>query len=359
MANKIFIVAGDLSGDIHAARLVEELRRLDPGCRVSALGGENLERVSDEFLANLVSMSAFGFWEPARQYFRLKNIFSEKLLASWDAARPDKVILVDFYGFNIHVAREAFRRKIPVHYYISPQVWATRPHRVRELAKYVRKMLVILPFEEEIYRKAGLDATFVGHPLIDMVPEPSPAPAGKPVIGIFPGSRPSVFVKHLPILKEAAKILSEKAAVDFRLFTLKPLEKQCAGLPFPVVTEGGYEQRKDLTLAITTSGTVSLELALMGIPMIVMYRLSRFNYFLARLLIRVPYITMANILAGELVVPELVQNDAAPEKIAAAALEYLKDPARLASQREKLVELRAMLGEPGAAARAANIIMER
>ncbi|MHB9154617.1 MAG: lipid-A-disaccharide synthase [Endomicrobiales bacterium] len=360
MTTTIFIAAGDLSGDIHAAHLARALRRQEKDCRIVSLGGKNLEEASDEFLENLVSLSAFGFWEPLRQYFRLRTIFGKTLLRSWDRRRPDKVVLVDFYGFNIHVARQAFARGIPVYYYISPQVWASRPGRIKNLARYVKKMLVILPFEEELYRRANLDASFVGHPLIDLVPGPelSTRPrAGKPVIGLFPGSRPGIFRRHLPILLEAAEGIRKECPSEFKIFIPANLAASVQGLPFPVVTENDYRERKCLDLAITTSGTVSLENTLLGIPMVVMYRLAWFNYFLARLLVRVPYITMANILAGEPLVPELVQHRARPGNIAREALGLLRDPALLKKTRERLYGLRKTLGEPGVADRAAALIL--
>jgi lipid-A-disaccharide synthase len=221
-------------------------------------------------------------------------------------------------------------------------------------------MLVILPFEEKLYRNSGVDASFVGHPLLDMVPHPATGdPLNKrPCIGLFPGSRPSIFKRHLPLIVAAAEHIKKEIDVDFKIFIPagKTTQSQ-ARMPFEVVTDPDYRERMNLFMAITTSGTVSLENALLGIPMVIFYRLSWPNYLLARALIRIPYITMANILANDKIVPELVQSDATPEKIACETLKYLRDAAYYETTKKRLIELRKLLGTSGATRRAAEIIM--
>jgi lipid-A-disaccharide synthase len=357
---RIFISAGDISGDIHAADLARALKEQEADLRIAALGGPQLMTVADTFLADLTSLSAFGFFDPVKQYFRLKEIFEKQLMREFDLNRPDRVILVDYYGFNIHVAKEAYRRQIPVYYYISPQVWASRAGRIGQLKKYVKKMLVILPFEEEMYYKAGLDAVFVGHPLIDRISVPvadSGTISDKITIGLFPGSRPSYFRKHLPVMLAAAQLIKSELACEFKIFTLPSLASSITVDGFKVVTEKGYDERRTLTAAITTSGTVSLENTLLGIPMVVMYRLSAFNYFLARHLVKVRYITMANILGNREIVPELIQDRATPELIAAETLKLLRDNERREAQKKELASFRKILGAPGVAARAAALIL--
>ena len=357
MPMNIFISAGDPSGDIHAANLAQALKVQCPAARITALGGDRIKEVADTFIADIVGFSGFGFFKPFQLYFSLKKIFKD-ISNRWDTERPEKVILVDYYGFNIHLAEEARRRDIPVFYYVSPQVWASRPGRIRRLAKVVTKMLVILPFEEKLYRDAGVDAVFVGNPLIDMVPDPEERSAGsKPVIGLFPGSRPSVLKKHLPVLFAAAEIIRKTEEVDIRVFALPSARGELSGIPYPVIIEADYKERQKLVLAITTSGTVSLENALLGIPMVVMYRLSSFNYFLARLLVRIKFITMVNIMAGRAVVPELIQNDATPENIARRALTLLQNADQRELVRKELLSFRHKLGAPGVSARTAAIIL--
>src|SRR3989339_309525 len=355
---KIFISAGDSSGEIHAAKLVSEIKKIEPGAFVSALGGDNLRNSADRFLFNLIDLSAFGFWAPFKQYFRLRKLFN-RIKTLWSADRPDKVILVDYYGFNIHLAKEARGRNIPVYYYISPQVWASRAGRIEKLRKYINKMIVILPFEEKLYKDRGVDAVFAGHPLIDLVPAAQWRYGEKPVIGIFPGSRPSVAVKHLDTLYKAAALINKSIPSEFLVFGTDNLKDLYAGCPYKVVFEKDFKQRQNLTLALSVSGTVSLENTLLGIPMVVMYKLSALNYRLAKMLVKIKYITMANILTGKMLVPELIQSDASPEKIANKAIEMLKDRELLRSVSAELASLRSILGNSGSARRASGIIMEK
>lgn len=356
----ILISAGDTSGDIHAANLVKALKKAGQDISVTALGGEELKASCDKFLYNLVELSGFGFWQPLKLYFKLKRVLLDIIIRYYNDYRPDKVIVVDYYGFNIHVAKEAFKKGIPVYYYISPQVWATRPGRIKKIAKYVKKMLVILPFEEKLYKDAGVDAVFVGNPLIDIVPEPDGIPkdtSAKPVIGLFPGSRRNVFKHHIGLLLETANMLKERVNADFKIFCVPALAGDCSGLPYPAVIENDFSERKKLAFAITTSGTVNLENALLGIPMLVYYRLTYFNYFIAKMLIRIPYIAMVNILLGKMLVPELIQSEAVPEMLSAKAAEILKSGPALTEYRNSLLGLRAMLGKPGVSVRAAEIIL--
>jgi lipid-A-disaccharide synthase len=353
--NKIFISAGDLSGEIHAANLVREIKKINPQCRVYCAGGNNLKSVSDVFIEDIVNINAFGFL-PVKQIFFLKKLLG-KLENLFLTEKPDKIILTDYYGFHIFTAKLAKRLDIPVYYYISPQVWASRSGRIKKLAETVKKMFVILPFEEELYKSRGVDAVFVGNPLIDTVPEKQNFEiSAPPLIGLFPGSRKSVIKRHLPVILETAEILKEKLNADFIMFGInKDLR---AKLPdyIRLETSNDFSVRKSIDIAVCPSGTVSLENALMGIPMAVMYKLSYFNYFLARLIVKVKYIAIVNILAGKEVVPEFIQFDAVAEKIAACVTEQLK-PERYASKARELADFRKMLGTPGVSRRTAEMIL--
>ncbi|MCB4790748.1 MAG: lipid-A-disaccharide synthase [Elusimicrobia bacterium] len=357
MNKNIFIVSGDASGDKHAANLVRSIKSLSKDTYVSSVGGENLKIVSDHFLDDIVSFSAFGFL-PIRQYFKLRKIF-KKITLYWKERKPDKVILVDYYGFNIHIAREAYRQQIPVYYYISPQVWASRPGRVKKLSKFVNKMLVILPFEVDIYKKAGMDTAFVGHPLIDMVPavDSNSFKSGyeRPVIGLFPGSRQHIVDRHLKLLKEVKDIINKEIPSDFKIFGLRSLDYKNTDIP--VFYEDTYDERKKLTLALSVSGTVSLENALLGVPMIVFYKLSQLNYLIARMVANVKYITMVNILEEKEVVPEFIQNEATPQNIAGAAINLLRNTEKLDYLKKKLISFRSRLGQNYVSIRAAKIIL--
>jgi lipid-A-disaccharide synthase len=254
---------------------------------------------------------------------------------------------------------------VPAYYFISPQVWASRPGRITVLKQIVKRMLVIFPFEETLYRDAGVPCTFVGHPLLDLVPEPArrPATLQAPLkVGILPGSRASEVRRHLPVMLGGLRLLGRhfpdtRAAVFASGALPDELYRQASGRQdIELVRESDYARRARLDLALCSSGTATLENALLGIPMVVVYRLSWPTYTIARAIIRVPHIAMANLLAGRALVPELVQADATPENIAEAAVRLLEDPRRYAALRGELLSLRQALGKPGAARRAAEEI---
>jgi lipid-A-disaccharide synthase len=354
--NKIFISAGDLSGEIHAAGLAREIKKLTPSCFICAQGGDNLKAASDEFFADIVNINAFGFL-PLKQFFFLKKLL-KKIKIYFREQRPDKIILVDYYGFHIHVARAAKKLNIPVYYYISPQVWASRSGRIKKLAAVVKKMLVILPFEEELYKKNGVPAVFVGNPLIDTVFAKDKADiSNPPLIGLFPGSRISAIEKHTPILIETAKILKEKINAKFIFFSANRNYNYVLPDCIELNENNDWGKRKSIDFAICPSGTVSLENALLGVPMAVMYKLSYFNYFFIKAIAKVKYITLANIFADKLVVPELIQFNAAPEKIAKTAIEQML-PENYKRQLEEFAKIRNTLGKTGVSKRAAEIILK-
>ena len=348
----ILIVAGDPSADQHGAALVTALRQRDSSLRISAMGGVHLQKSANHFLYPLVGVGGFGFWEPLvklPQLWKAWTAFANCLTRD----RPDIVIPIDYYGFNVHVAQRAHQKKIPVAYYVSPQVWASRPGRIRKLAAAVNKMLVIFPFEVDLYKKTGVPVTFVGHPLIERLPPPgSEAPA--PVVGLLPGSRRGIAARHLPILIRTAELL-RKEFPQTRFVLFRPGEiEEAFYAPFltqspwiELKTDPSYEMRRSLWLAIGVSGTAALENMLLGIPMIIMYKLSRLSYWVARALIRVPYVGIPNILAGRSIVPELLQDDATPERLLQTARPLLSDASRRKAMRETLLSLRAALQEGG------------
>ena len=357
---EVLIVAGDPSGDVHAADLARQLKA--QGVRVAAVGGVRLQAEADEFIEDLASRGVTGFWEPV-----VKLPFLARLLGRLrDRMRTvDAVVCVDYYGFNRRVLGAARELGKPAYYYVSPQVWASRPGRVRQLKKLVKKMLVIFPFEAELYAKAGVPVDFVGHPLLDLVPPASERKApGRPLrVGLLPGSRPSEISRLLPLLLDSFARLRrwfpEAAAEVFAADGLPDSAYAAArgreGVE--LVRDVGYRRRAQLDLALISSGTATLETALLGVPMVVVYRLSWPTYLIARAIIKVPYIAMANILAGKELAPELIQHRATAANVAAAARGLLEDPRKYRALREELAGLRAKLGEPGAARRAAAAIV--
>ncbi|MFA6002856.1 MAG: lipid-A-disaccharide synthase [Elusimicrobiota bacterium] len=357
----ILIVAGDPSGDLHGAALARALRA--GGARVAAVGGPLLRAAADEFLEDLASRGLTGFWEPVAKLGFLLGL--RKRLGGFLAGRrPAALVCIDYYGFNRRVLPLAAAAGIPAYYFISPQVWASRPGRIATLKRLVRRMLVIFPFEADMYQAAGVPCTFVGHPLLDLIPEPrDKAEVGSPLtVGLLPGSRLSEVKRHLPVFLEAFRRLRrhfpDARALVFRSPHLPAAVYAEAAGDAELVQDSGYARRSSLDLAISSSGTATLENALLGLPMVVVYKLSWLTYAVARAIIQVRHIAMANILAGRRLVPELIQGNAAPENIARAAQDLLADPRRYLRLRQDLLALRRNLGEPGAAARAAHEILK-
>ena len=368
MNTNIFISAGDISGDIHAANLIKEIKKLysseNKNAQIYAVGGNNLKTTADVFMEDIVNLNAFGFF-PLKQIFFLKEVL-KKIKNIFVDKKINKVILVDYYGFNIHVAKTAHELKIPVYYFIAPQVWASRKYRIKNIAKYTDVVFPFLPFEKEMYEKENVKVFFEGNPLLDLVPEtplsssdrqtirPSDHPV---VVGLFAGSRKNTIKRHLPVILDTAKILKEKMNVKFILFSLDTLDYK---IPDYIEIKNGadFEERKNVDIAVCPSGTVSLENALMGIPMVVMYKLSEANYQLAKMLINVKYITLANILLNKEIVPECIQHDATPEKISNKVLEILRSEKYNEIKRE-LLNFRNMLGKKGVYERVAKRIAEQ
>jgi lipid-A-disaccharide synthase len=355
------IVAGDPSGDLHAANLIKALKRREPGTRVAAVGGPLCRAVADEFLEDLASRGVTGFLEPVLKIPFLLGLRS-RLQRFVNERRPTALICVDYYGFNRRVLPLAKAAGVPAYYFVSPQVWASRPGRIKVLKRFVTKMLVIFPFEEKMYREAGVPVEFVGHPLLDLIPEPTKQTDGKPVtVGLLPGSRNSELKRHIPVFYEAFRLLRQKRP-DLRGYIFASANQQDSAygnLPdgATIVREQNYALRAKLDVALCSSGTATLENALLGVPMVVIYKLSWPTYAIARALVNVKHIAMANLLAGKGVVPELIQHEATPKKAAAEASRFLDDAAYAASTRSELISIRRSLGTPGAADRAAAAIL--
>ena len=367
------LVVGEASGDLHGAHLVRALREKEPGLEVSAVAGEALKREGVNVLFDVVRIAGMGLTELAgnlsnlwRAYVLLKKFLRER--------RPDLLILIDFPDFNLRLASVAKRLGVPVLYYITPQVWAWRKRRVKKIARAVDRAAVVFPFEAEFYAGAGLRADFVGHPLLDMARATRPRAEtldrlgldrSRRTIALLPGSRPREVEYHLPAMLRAADILRQEMDVQFVLVRastvdLKDLMARVAAFSVPVSLSDGdaYNVLEAADLVWTASGTATLETALMLRPMVIVYRMSRTTFALARRLVRVDYIGMANIIAGEKVVPELIQDDLTPERIAAESRKILGDTGLRDAMTAKLGEVRKRLGSPGAAARVAAMAFD-
>ena len=362
----LLVVAGEASGDLHGARLVSELRRLEPGLEVFGLGGDELRAAGLQSVAHSSEISVVGITEVLRILKRARQIF-DLLLREVERRKPVAAVLIDFPDFNLRLARELKKRGVPILYYISPQVWAWRKGRVKDIAALVDRMLVLFPFEVDFYQRYGVKVVHVGHPLVDEVPHLSgvwdgpDAESGPFRLALLPGSRISEVEALLPVMLEGVRRLAEDFPVEARLIQAPSIprdlleeEIELSGLPVRIVAENRFSSIADSHLALCASGTATLEVGLLGTPMVMLYRLGRWTYMLARLLVRLPYVSLVNLVLGRKVIPELLQGNASPQQIAAEAEQILTDDHERERIRAGLAELRARLGEGGASRRAAQ-----
>lgn len=368
---RILIVAGDPSGDLVGAQLVASLKRADSGLEVTAVGGAELRRVSDRFLANIVEQGAFGL-PAARQIFFFRKVLNETIIPEIERNAPDAVIPVDFYGFNSLVAKAAKGRGRKVFYYASPQFWASRAWRANRLRPYVDLFLCLFPFEMDFYRERGLPARFVGHPILDSIPVPADRPRNvEATVGLLPGSREKEIRRHLPVMVAACNRISQAApGTRFLVFTVRHVPRQLyqdliSGTPersralIELVEDEGYAWRSQIDLAISASGMETLENAMLGIPMVVMYKMNWLAFLLAKAVVRIPHVGMPNLLSGKLLVPEFIQWAATPKSISAPIIRWIRNPAEREALRRELLSLRDKFGERGASDRAARVILEK
>jgi lipid-A-disaccharide synthase len=363
----VFVSCGEPSGDAHAAAFVTALRTLAPDVAVEGVGGPMLAAAGARLMARIEDLTVIGFVEVVRKipaHLRLLRAIERRL------ARGDVklLVLVDYPGFHLRVAAAARRLGVPVFYYIAPQLWAWREGRVRQMARTVSRLAVILPFEEEFFRERGVPTTFVGHPLMDRAPVQGDRAAlkaalgldpGRPLLGLFPGSRRQETARLWPVFRDAARQVLRSRP------DLQCLVAAAGGGDYPdaagvrIVTGRPVECFAAADAALCKSGTTTLEAALAGTPQVVAYRLNALSYRLARRLVRVPWIGLVNLVAGRQIAPEFVQEDARPDVLAEAVLPLL-DPAspERRAQLEGLAEVRRRLGGPGAAGRAAALACE-
>jgi len=361
----LLVVAGEASGDLHGARLLSELRRRVPDLTAFGLGGDEMRAAGLEAVAHSSEISVVGITEVLKILPRAREVFAD-LLREVERRRPGLAVLIDFPDFNLRLAKELKGRGLEVVYYISPQVWAWRKGRVKTIAKVVDRMLVLFPFEADFYRDHGVDVVHVGHPLVDEVPVLPQAwdrgeSAGPFRVALLPGSRRSEVEALLPTLLEAARKLAARLPVEVRIIKAPTIPSELldeavglAGLPVEIVAEDRFAAIADSHLAICASGTATLEVGLLGTPMIMVYRLASWTYALAKLLVRLPNVSLVNLVLDRRAVPELIQGEANPERIAAEAERLLTDAGERDRMREALAEVRGRLGEGGASRRAAG-----
>ena len=370
-SKKILLVAGEASADLHGSHVVRELKRIDPSVHLYGIGGEELRRAGMEILFDARDLSVVGIVEVVSRLPHIRKVFNT-LKRQIEEAPPGLIILLDYPDFNLRLAAVAKKHRVPVLYYISPQIWAWRQGRVKKIARIVDHMAVVFPFEVPLYEKEGVPVQFVGHPLLDReIPAFDSAGSleafgmkpGWPVIGLLPGSRKSEIKRLLPVMLDAAQRIRKEYPLAQFIIPVAPgirreeIETWVAqkNVPVTVVENQLHRALQVCSLVLVASGTATLETALMKKPMIILYKISFLTYLIGRLMIRVPCIGLANIVAGTQVVPELIQADASPQRIAGEALALLKSPERLAAMERNLGRIRERLGAAGASARVARI----
>jgi lipid-A-disaccharide synthase len=367
------LVVGEASGDLHGSNLVHSLYQRDPTLEIFGVAGERLRREGMRVIFDVARLTGMGLAELAGN---LMNLWQAYWLVrrALRHERPDLLILIDFPEFNLRLARIAKRLNIPVLYYISPQVWAWRQRRVKRIARWVDQMAVVFPFEVPIYERESVRVSFVGHPLLDVVSSIRSREAtltqhgldpSKRTIALLPGSRRREVAYHLPPMLEAAERLSRQMEIQFIVVRASTVERsgldrllEARAIRVAVSEGNTYDALNACDFAWTASGTATLETALMLKPMVIVYRLAWLTYGLARLLVRVRHIGMVNIIAGETVVPELIQSDVTAERILGETTRILQDPETRRRIVEKLAAVREKLGSPGAAGRVADIALQ-
>ncbi len=371
MSPRLLLSCGEASGDLYAGALMRALNELAPGISVAGLGGPAFEQAGGEVLVDYRGLSVTGFTEIVARLPQLRAARA-RLLAYAREQRPDALVVIDYFGFNGRLARDVHALGIPVIYYISPQIWAWRPGRIKLIRAVTSKMLVIFPFEEQLYRDAGVDVEFVGHPLIDLAHARTSRAAllsrlgldpAAPLVGVLPGSRTSELRRILPGLVEAAErirasvpgvqfVFARAPHLDDRLF--EPA-RRLSGAAFVEGETDAVLAASDIVL--TASGTATVQAALHDRPMVVVYRVSPLEYALGRRFLKVDTFAMVNLIAGRRVVPELIQDDFTAEAVAREAVSMLTDAARTAQIRQGMADVRAQLGGPGGSRRAAQAIL--
>jgi lipid-A-disaccharide synthase len=370
---RILIITGEASGDLHGANLAKALQKADPSLSIVGIGGGLMKAAGVEMVPNVAQVDVMGLIGPAsikpmiQRVMRIRRVIQSE---PWDV-----VVLIDNPGLNFHFARVAKSAGRRVLYYIAPQIWAWRPGRMRWIQQRVDHVLAILPFEEALYKKAGVRCTFVGNPLLDEVAPSYDRQALRrefglsdtgTVIGLFPGSRKGELHEHVPLLLETVKRLAQRhPTAQFILAQALSIQDELLArlirdspVPILVFRNKASEVMAASDLLVVKSGTSTLQAAVVGTPMILFYRApSWITYRLARLLIRVPWIGLANLVAGREIVPELIHDAASPERLLDEAERLLQDRRAYDQMKADLRAVRASLGEPGASRRAAEVVL--
>ena len=364
-----FIIAGEQSADNHGASLMTAMLAQNPDIEFRGIGGQNMINVGLNSIEDIDKMAVMGFEEVIKHLRFFRNV-TIKVLEEIDNCLPRQIILIDYPGFNLRLAKKIKAKfDIPITYYISPQLWAWKENRIKFIRKYIEQMLVIFPFEEDWYREREVEAKFVGHPVFDEWTPSSKEElckllnlnADNRIITLYPGSRLQEVKKHLPILiQAAAKLRDEDSSLQFILGATPQIDWTQWILPDWIQVESKYPQKalECADLALVASGTSTLEAAVFGTPMIVIYKMATISWWISRVLVSVSFAGMVNIIAGKEIMPELIQKNATPERVFSTASSILKNPEKIEKMVADLKEVKVKLKGVGASNKAATYILE-
>lgn len=365
--NNIWINAGEASGEMHGAMLAKELMKQDPGVKIMGMGGPDMEKAGCDIRYSMQLINLVGFTEVFPKLPRLLKLFGE-IEEVFKKERPKAVVLIDCPDFNFRLVKIAHKLGIPVYYYITPQIWAWRQGRAKFLQKYVRKILCILPFEQQFFKERGVDAQYVGHPLLDIIPlseldaiEPDPN-----LVGIFPGSRSKEISSLLPEFAKAAEMIAaDFPEVRFSIARAPGVKesrlRQLWPENLPVTInepENRYRLMRNSNVIMAASGTATLECALIGTPTLVAYKMSALSGLLAKKVLKIKYVSLANIISDKSILPEFLLENATAVNFYGQVKQWLGSPESARAVRGELEHLRELIGDPGVAGRTAGIILD-
>jgi lipid-A-disaccharide synthase len=372
MNRKIMIIAGEASGDLHGSRLVNELKKHDPKLHIFGIGGDKMQQCGMELVYHINEMSVLGFWDVLKQFRFFKKVY-KNLVCKLEKEQPAVLVLIDYPGLNLKLANAAHQKGIKVLYYIAPQVWAWGKKRVKKMAQTVDKMAVIIPFEEKMYREAGIEATFVGHPLLEILESKFTKneffakhglnPNYK-TIGLLPGSRPLEVKRLLPEMLRTIRLFKKKHqkiqvvlgkadSLDFDVY--RQLIPDGNGVQ--LLKNCTYEIMKHSDLLIVASGTATLESALFKTPLIIVYKVDQFSYIIGRMLVKIDSIGLVNVIAEKRIVPEYIQHQFQAENLISEMEKLLFDQGRRVEIINDLIKIKQKLGTAGAAERTAQMVL--
>lgn len=363
----IWFSVGEASGDLHGAELMKALRQADPGVSFTGMGGPAMEAEGLRPRHSMREISLVGITEILGGLPRILKLL-RVIRGELEAIRPRAIILVDCPEFNFRIARIARKLGIPVYYYISPQIWAWRSGRAEFLREFVRKVICILPFERDFYAKYGMDVDYVGHPLMDVLPldRLDAAQPDENRVGLLPGSRTKEVSSLLPVFADTARLLAaDHPGLEYVLVRAPGMDESLLRSLWPddipvsfVSPDDRYETFRSCKFILAASGTVTLETALIGTPVLVAYKVSPLSELIGRLLVNVEFISLPNLILGREIYPEFIGKKASPENLARTARDWLDDPEAYREVKDGLNVLRTMVGDPGAPLRAARIILD-